>query len=543
MATDTLSPIGVSHPFTLGPIQERSLMSFSKLDINATGQTSTLAAEAKDMMPSIVIRHLPFQVNLDVLRGMLLFSKDLMDVNFIDTDTSEDKAYKTAIAHFISLAGANEAKEKLHGKALGGDAPLSVELLGGLNGRRNTIDSMRSGAPSSTSSLSSSANGARQSSRFNGTFQSLDNKFSPPTGADMLPAPQSNMLIPSLFSPQSPLANNTSSSKTLINDDPTDETAKLLNETVSFGKGSDPNHPSMGRRITGPQMLNSRMGGLSLTTSNSTQTLSSPLSGMISPRTINPTTQSITPALSPNPMSPMLSMSGQSNHTFSPQSQHSQFASRAAYPPVNPADQNPPCNTLYVGNLPMDTSEDELKALFSKQRGYKRLCFRTKANGPMCFVEFEDTSFATRALKELYGQPLHNSVKGGIRLSFSKNPLGVRSVQNANNHNMHQMGPSMPSASTSAHSFSTANGPPPGLLPPGYGSAGLPGLGAQGLNGQAHGHGHSHNMNGNMNPGLGVFSSNGFGGGFTGMRQPITSAAGRDYTGHSTGGDFGYMGR
>ncbi|KAI5301398.1 hypothetical protein KEM55_001759, partial [Ascosphaera atra] len=97
-----------------------------------------------------------------------------------------------------------------------------------------------------------------------------------------------------------------------------------------------------------------------------------------------------------------------------------------AYPPANPADQNPPCNTLYVGNLPHDTSEDELKALFSKQRGYKRLCFRNKQNGPMCFVEFEDISAATKVLTDLYGWQLSNSVKGGIRLSFSKNPLGVR---------------------------------------------------------------------------------------------------------------------
>jgi hypothetical protein len=47
----------------------------------------------------------------------------------------------------------------------------------------------------------------------------------------------------------------------------------------------------------------------------------------------------------------------------------------------------------------------------------------------MCFVEFEDIAYATKALHELYGLPLHNSVKGGIRLSFSKNPLGVRSGQ------------------------------------------------------------------------------------------------------------------
>ncbi|KAF8543241.1 hypothetical protein BDD12DRAFT_874864 [Trichophaea hybrida] len=98
-----------------------------------------------------------------------------------------------------------------------------------------------------------------------------------------------------------------------------------------------------------------------------------------------------------------------------------------SHPPANPADQNPPCNTLYVGNLPAQTSEDELKTMFVRQRGYKRMCFRTKPQGPMCFVEFEDTHYATKALTELYGRALSNSTKGGVRLSFSKNPLGVRS--------------------------------------------------------------------------------------------------------------------
>ncbi|AAS50613.1 ABL158Cp [Eremothecium gossypii ATCC 10895] len=105
-------------------------------------------------------------------------------------------------------------------------------------------------------------------------------------------------------------------------------------------------------------------------------------------------------------------------------------------PPANPADQNPPCNTLYVGNLPPDATEQELRQLFSSQKGFRRLSFRNKNNngnghGPMCFVEFEDVAHATRALAELYGSQLartsgtHNN-KGGIRLSFSKNPLGVR---------------------------------------------------------------------------------------------------------------------
>lgn len=102
---------------------------------------------------------------------------------------------------------------------------------------------------------------------------------------------------------------------------------------------------------------------------------------------------------------------------------------RIPFPPLDSADQNPPCNTLYVGNLPTDADEEELKAMFAKQRGYKRLAFRIKGKGPVCFVEFEDASSATRAMHELYGSELHNSTKGGIRLSFSKNPLGVRSSQ------------------------------------------------------------------------------------------------------------------
>ncbi|EIW61406.1 uncharacterized protein TRAVEDRAFT_34908 [Trametes versicolor FP-101664 SS1] len=100
------------------------------------------------------------------------------------------------------------------------------------------------------------------------------------------------------------------------------------------------------------------------------------------------------------------------------------------------SDHNPPINTLYVGNLPTSTSpggytlsflEDRLRDLFSKQLGYRKLCFRQKSNGPMCFIEFETVEYATKALNELYGDSLNGLVRnGGIRLSYSKNPLGVR---------------------------------------------------------------------------------------------------------------------
>jgi hypothetical protein len=100
--------------------------------------------------------------------------------------------------------------------------------------------------------------------------------------------------------------------------------------------------------------------------------------------------------------------------------------SSIAHRPSNPADQNPPCNTLYVGNLPPNTSEDELRQLFAQCRGYKRMCFRNKPQGPMCFVEFDDVMLATHALNEYQGHCLTTSVKGGIRLSYSKNPLFIK---------------------------------------------------------------------------------------------------------------------
>ncbi|GLB34127.1 putative RNA recognition motif contatinign protein [Lyophyllum shimeji] len=106
----------------------------------------------------------------------------------------------------------------------------------------------------------------------------------------------------------------------------------------------------------------------------------------------------------------------------------------------NGVDQNPPINTLYVGNLPtspppngfpQDYLQESLRELFSSRAGFRRLCFRQKSNGPMCFVEFEDVAYATKALNELYGNTLKGLVKGGIRLSYSKNPLGVRTPTSA----------------------------------------------------------------------------------------------------------------
>jgi RNA recognition motif. (a.k.a. RRM, RBD, or RNP domain) len=191
-----------------------------------------------------------------------------------------------------------------------------------------------------------------------------------------------------------------------------------------------------------PRMSSNQLGGVpnnmnirrNTTTAIGSSSINSLASRMQTGLSINPAAAPLSDRpiqhLHPNHFSPSITSPTLPFQAGPPQ--HSLPNNRPYYqmpPNSNPADQNPPCNTLYVGNLPMNTSEDELKALFAQEKGYKRLCFRTKANGPMCFVEFENVECASRTLQKLHGHPLSNSVKGGVRLSFSKNPLGVRNGQ------------------------------------------------------------------------------------------------------------------
>lgn len=416
--------------------------------------------------PAVLIRRLPPTIDSAALNSMLLFAEELLQADFTHSPYPDDNGYATAIAYFESPAGALDAQQKLHGKP---NATKEANMIVSAHNasamgafeRRNTIDGLTSRTQTSSTSSASSGNGPPGRSRFNSALQPGD-KISPslPTpnsgATGDFPLPENSAHYQNLFSPQSPLANGVNgthrvSGKSMINDDNgDDETGELLKDPVAYAKsGQQP----AGRRVTSPSTPVGRFGSLSLGgASSGVHHLGSPVAnGYNSPR--------------PNPMQGQ----GPAVHPTNEQSagQLSSYMSnypKVQYPPVNPADQNPPCNTLYVGNLPIDTSEDELKTLFTKQRGYRRLCFRTKQNGPMCFVEFEDVSFATKALNDLYGHPLHNSVKGGIRLSFSKNPLGVRAGQT------NGLGPnavmSPQAMSPGFGGMSAVSGPPPGLGSP-----------------------------------------------------------------------------
>ncbi|ORY18214.1 RNA binding protein [Clohesyomyces aquaticus] len=462
--------------------------------------------------PAIFLRRLPSNSDRDAVRNILLFAKDLIDCELVPgSKYPEDKGFVSAVARFRTLEGAKEARNLLNGKRnASNDANMVVELVqdglpGAIGSRRNTVDStpIRQGSVSTASGIAGAATNGRQSSRYNGTFQNME-KMSPPNGTPGLG--NGEFSVQNVFSPTSPV--NTTFAhrnlgKSVINDEADDDEG-LLKESVGYATGGPPVQSSIARRTTNPSIPVTRFSQLSLNTNGVTGMSSPPMPSYASPRSAA-TMQS--PATALSAMSPHSISSAMGN--LGPNASYQQYTqhfSRHNYPPVNPADQNPPCNTLYVGNLPIDTSEDELKAMFSKQRGYKRLCFRTKQNGPMCFVEFEDVSFATKALNELYGQPLHNSVKGGIRLSFSKNPLGVRSGQSSSMGPPSSIPPSTPlqgfGSVATPPGFSTATGPPPGLSAP-------PGL--------------STPVHTNGNSGFGMYSNGGFGMGLNDMTSPMRS--------------------
>jgi len=425
---------------------------------------------------SVLIRNLPLNTSEESLRLMMVFSKELVDVEVLPVEKSEDSGFRCALLKFNTMAGAQEARTMLNGRSnISNDAELMVEIVGSSPsslGKKYTIDTSVPAAPSTgtaTSSAASSTASSRAATRFNGAFHTLDSIPNGVYGAAELTSPETNGHFSKIFSPQSPIGNHLSgrvSGKSLINNDTAadDETGELLKDPVGFAESG------LQRRQTAPHIpITARMNSLSLNTAPPTGPSTMSQYGHPS-LGVGGLAAHQGPGPGPSTMSPTMGGPGPAMGGFGVN--HPPYRSHN-FPPANPADQNPPCNTLYVGNLPIDTSEEELKALFSKQRGYKRLCFRTKQNGPMCFVEFEDISFATKALNDLYGQPLHNSVKGGIRLSFSKNPLGVRSGTGGQNNGAPVAG--MNGGVNGIHTgpnnpFTTANGPPPGLAaPPGLG--------------------------------------------------------------------------
>jgi RNA recognition motif-containing protein len=472
------------QPHTIPRLSERQLSdrSFDSHPPPLVASNSDPSATMADprTTSTILIRKLPRNFGIAAVNALLLFSEDLIGTDIIRSPHAEDNGYITAVARFRSAAGAYEAQAKVQGKKMSPtDALIVVDIQTPISlDRRATVDGIIPRQQTGSTSSASSHGGPPPPpgrSRYGTTFQSSE-KISPP-----LPMPESvgngngNGHIQNLFSPTSPMTNgfndrNRISGKSVINNDDDlddDETGELLKDPLAYAK-------------SGQQLRRSSQAQAPVLSHFSRLSISTGLNGSHSNFAPSPVPQG-TARRGSQALQPPHSPTNITN--MNPGSPYNMTMTRPQYPPINPADQNPPCNTLYVGNLPMDTSEDELKSIFMRARGYKRLCFRIKSNGPMCFVEFDDTTYATQALNELYGHPLHNSVKGGIRLSYSKNPLGVRSQANGTAPNGGYTNPFNPMGSAGytnntidnhvnhLNDFRAVSGPPPGIIsPPGFNS-------------------------------------------------------------------------
>lgn len=379
----------------------------------------------------IRIRKLPPNYSERDLKTMLLFAKDLQDVRLANDNL-------TAFALFGSHQSALQAQDCLNGKSIDGSDSnvLSVELLD--KNEPLPLDSAPLSATGSSPISDSLSNGYTTRAPYSRTPVGLMSGINGTGGTNNL----SGIGSPTGVVGQNGLDNGNFFEQSFLQQLPHHRSAFSPDNELD-GEDFRSVLGSRNRAMTNPPInAPSRMPHLpQLTTTNVGGSF---MSGAFH---LN----------SPIGMSTSNTWHANNNHTMHPRN----------LPAANPADQNPPCNTLYVGNLPVNTTEDELKNLFSRQRGYKRLMLKPKPQGPMCFVEFEDIDFATKALADLYGRNLSNSVKGGIRLSFSKNPLGVRSPSNV--HPATSLTPGTTAGTNMGGTqfpFTTASHNPPGLPTP-----------------------------------------------------------------------------
>uniref|UniRef100_A0A2P2JXT3 Uncharacterized protein MANES_03G081700 n=1 Tax=Rhizophora mucronata TaxID=61149 RepID=A0A2P2JXT3_RHIMU len=98
----------------------------------------------------------------------------------------------------------------------------------------------------------------------------------------------------------------------------------------------------------------------------------------------------------------------------------------SSYVPVQNTKDNPPCNTLFIGNLGENINEDELRGLFSVQPGFKQMKILRQERHTVCFIEFEDVNTATNVHRTLQGAVIPSSGSVGMRIQYSKNPFGKR---------------------------------------------------------------------------------------------------------------------
>jgi hypothetical protein len=88
------------------------------------------------------------------------------------------------------------------------------------------------------------------------------------------------------------------------------------------------------------------------------------------------------------------------------------------YAPVQNTKDNPPCNTLFIGNLGEAVNETELRGLFSSQPGFRQMKVVRQGKNTVCFIEFVDVNTAVTVHSNLQGAVLSTSDRGGMRIQY-----------------------------------------------------------------------------------------------------------------------------
>jgi len=163
-----INPIGKRKPTNAGKAASSLLAS--------SGAESSLSTSDMKSTTTILIRKLPLTASEDLLRSMLLFSKDLIDASYVPPRYAEDKEFRTAIAHFKTFAGTQEARDVLNRKPYGtNEGEMIVELVqdntpGTIGLRRNTVDDT---SGHQGSGLSNNSNRQSQSAKGFLRYQSI----------------------------------------------------------------------------------------------------------------------------------------------------------------------------------------------------------------------------------------------------------------------------------------------------------------------------------------------------------------------------------
>lgn len=92
---------------------------------------------------------------------------------------------------------------------------------------------------------------------------------------------------------------------------------------------------------------------------------------------------------------------------------------------ANTSRSNPPMDTIFIANMSPEASEEELKNLLSSCSGYKRCKLVNQRGVVTAFAQFEDIKSSAAAIGFLQGRPNLALDSSGLRVEYSKKPMGV----------------------------------------------------------------------------------------------------------------------